>query len=96
METFFQFLYNFNIKKLDLNELKLLCEFASQSQNEGALEVVRVQSLLLVGTAFAPLIYEMKTNCSYEKMIGFIKQIFNNFSRNRELPEKIVTILNKI
>ncbi|RNA31079.1 E3 ubiquitin-ligase RNF213-like [Brachionus plicatilis] len=76
----------------NLNELKLLCEFASQSENEGALEVVRVQSLLLVGTGFAPLIYDMKKDCSYDQMIRHIKQIFNNFSRNRELPEKIDAI----
>ena len=32
-----------------MNSLNLLAEFASESENEGALEVVRVQSLSLVG-----------------------------------------------
>ena len=47
----YEFIEWFKKNVPNLGALKLLCEFASESENEGALEVVRVQSLPLVGTA---------------------------------------------
>jgi len=67
-----------------------LAELASESENEGALEVVRVQSLTLVGTAYSPLIYELKSSTSYEELIGKLKTVHKNLKTNPNLPDKIV------
>ena len=75
----------------DVNALKILCELASESENEGALEVVRVQSLSLVGTAYSPLIYAIKPDISYEEFIKLIRQVHENFKKNPNMPDKIVS-----
>ena len=95
----FQF-YNFRPVKLsstlletkDLPSLKLLAEFASESENEneGALDVVRVQSFQLVGTCYSPLIYDLKTDSSYDQLMEHLKKVHQNLKKNPKLPEKIV------
>lgn len=77
----------------DLNALKLLCEFASESENEGALEVVRVQSLAMVGTAYSPLIFDLKQNFSYDQLIQQVCQVNENLKKNPHLSEKIVSFI---
>ncbi len=74
----------------DLNALKLLCEFASESENEGALEVVRVQSLAMVGTAYSPLIFDIKPNFTYDQLILQVHHVNENLKKNPQLSEKIV------
>ena len=74
----------------DLNALKLLCEFASESENEGALEVVRVQSLAMVGTAYSPLIFDIKPNFTYDQLIQQVHHVNENLKKNPQLSEKIV------
>jgi hypothetical protein len=76
-----------------LNSLNLLAEFASESENEGALEVVRVQSLSLVGTAYSPLIYNMKKDTSYDQLVGYLKIVHQNLKKNPNLTDKIVISL---
>ena len=76
----------------DLNALKLLCEFASESENEGALEVVRVQSLSMVGTAYSPLIFDLKQDASYENLIKQVELVNQNLIKNPKLAEKIVQL----
>ncbi len=56
--------------------LKLLADFASESENEGALEVTRVQTLLLVGTSYAPLIYDLHEIVDYDAFLRKIEQVF--------------------
>lgn len=73
-----------------MTSLKLLAEFASESENEGALEVVRVQSLSLVGTAYSPLIYELNQNTSYDQFFDYLKILHKNLVKNPNLPDKIV------
>ena len=70
--------------------MNLLAEFASESENEGALEVVRVQSLSLVGTAYSPLIYNLKPDTTYEALIGYLNTVHQNLIKNPNLPDKIV------
>lgn len=77
-----------------MNSLNLLAEFASESENEGALEVVRVQSLSLVGTAYSPLIYNMKQDTTYDQLIGYLKIVHQNLKKNPNLPDKIVKSLS--
>ena len=72
--------------------LKLLAEFASESENEGALEVVRVQSLSLVATAYSPLIFDLKQKSSYEDLMKFVKQVHQNSKNNPNLAEKLVKL----
>lgn len=69
----------------------MLAEFASESDNEGALEVARVQSFLLVCSGYSPLIYDLKANSSYEDLISYVEAVQTTFSKNPTLPEKIVT-----
>jgi hypothetical protein len=75
---------------LDIKELQLLADFASESENEGALEVDRVQSLMLVGTAYSPLIYDLKGSTSYEELIAKLKSVHKSLKKNPNLPDKIV------
>ncbi len=75
----------------DLNALKLLCEMASESENEGALEVVRVQSLSMVGTAYSPLIFDLKQDSSYEQLIKQVTLVNQNLDKNPRLAEKNVS-----
>ena len=67
-----------------------MAEFASESENEGALEVVRVQSLSLVGTAYSPLIYDLKQDTTYDQLIVYLKAVHQNLIKNPNLPDKIV------
>lgn len=84
--------------KKDVNALKILCELASESENEGALEVVRVQSLSLVGTAY--LICLLSTASKWASLItNFIKlivQVYENFKKNPNMHEKIVIVFFSI
>jgi hypothetical protein len=73
-----------------LENLKFLAELASESDNEGALEVVRCQSLTMVGTAYGPLIYELKPNSDYGHLLNMIKKLNANLNKNPNLPDKIV------
>ena len=79
---------------LDLQSLKLLAEFASECENEteGALDVVRVQSLQLVGTCYSPLIYDLKSSSSYEQLILLLKKVNEYLMKNPNLPDKIDAI----
>lgn len=74
----------------DLKSLNLLCEFAGESDNEGALEVVRVQSLSMVGTAYSPLIFDLKIDFSYKNLIEQVNLVKKNLRKNPKLPEKMV------
>jgi hypothetical protein len=74
----------------DIGQLKLLAEFASQSENEGALEVIRVQSFILIGSGYSPLIYDFKPDIAYEEFIRRVEDVHKNFKLNLTLPEKIV------
>ncbi len=85
---FIEWLRNIN---RDLNALKLLCEMASESENEGALEVVRVQSLSMVGTAYSPLIFDLKEDSSYEQLFKQVQLVKMNLDKNPNLSEKIVS-----
>lgn len=77
--------------------MKTLCELASESENEGALEVTRVQSLSLVGTTYLPLIYDIrdKPNLSYDEFIKLIRKVHVNYEKNPNMAEKIVIIRNE-
>ena len=77
---------------LDLSSLKLLCDLASESEDGGSLEIIRVQSLSLVGTALSPLIYDMDKRTSFNHLLEKITSIYEIFSKNRDLPEKIVIL----
>lgn len=70
--------------------MKILGDLASESENEGALEVTRVQSLVLVGTTYLPLIYDIKSDISYEEFIQLIDKVHENFKKNPNMAEKLV------
>ena len=77
---------------LALQKLKILAELASESENEGALEIVRCQSLTMVCTAYGPLIYELKADSDYTKLLEMAKKVQLNLKKNPNLPEKIVSL----
>jgi hypothetical protein len=56
------------------------------------LEVVRVQSLQLVGTCYSPLIYDLKSNSSYDELILILIKVNQYLIKNPNLPEKIDAI----
>jgi hypothetical protein len=82
-------------KVRDVKAVKILADLASESENEGALEVVRVQSLTLVGTAYSPLIYDLKKECDHENLIELITTINKNLKKNPELASKLDAIVKE-
>lgn len=74
--------------------MRLLAEFASESENEGALEARRVQTLTLVGTSYAPLIYELKDDIGLNELIHQTEAVCANLNNNPALPERIVSNSN--
>ena len=76
-----------------MHKLSILAELASESENEGALEVVRCQSLTMVCTAYGPLIYELEPKADFKKLLEMTKKVQMNLKKNPSLPEKIVSQL---
>lgn len=70
--------------------LKLLADFAAESEQEGALEVRRVQTLLLVGTAYGPLIYHLDKSSNFDLLLKRVDNVRVNLETNPELPNRIV------
>jgi len=75
-----------------LQKLKILAEIASESENEGALEIVRCQSLTMVCTAYGPLIYDLPPSADYTTLLKLTKQVQHNLSKNPNLPHRIDVI----
>ena len=73
--------------------MKLLADFAAESENEGALEVRRVQTLLLVGTAYGPLIYHLDKKSDFDTLLRRVENVRVNLQTNPQLPNRIVTKL---
>ena len=76
-----------------MQKLNILAELASESENEGALEVVRCQSLTMVCTAYGPLIYDLKSESDFRKLLEMVRKVQMNLKKNPNLPEKIVSLL---
>lgn len=76
--------------------MRLLAEFASESENEGPLEVRRIQTLLLVGTSYAPLIYDLKQNADENDLLQACERVCSNLDSNPSLADGIVRIFNKL
>lgn len=70
--------------------MRLLLEFASESENEGALEARRVQTLNLVVTSYAPLIYDLNIDAGLNELIQQAEAVCVNLANNQTLPERIV------
>lgn len=70
--------------------MKFFGEMASEFENEGALEIVRTQSLSLVGDLYSPIIYHLKKDITYQEFISNITKVFENFNKNRNMTEKLV------
>lgn len=70
--------------------MKLLAEFASESENEGPLEVRRIQTLLLVGTAYAPLIYDLNQNSDENDLLQACERVCSSLDTNPGLADGMV------
>lgn len=77
-----------------MEKLKFLAELASESENEGALEIIRCQSLTMVGTSYGPLIYELNPKANFEELLNMVKLLSANLKKNPKLAEKIVSPLS--
>ena len=62
------------LRKTTPDSLELLCDFASELENEGALEAVRFQSLLMIITSYSSLIHDDK-NSSFDDIIKQINLV---------------------
>ena len=74
--------------------MRLLAEFAAESENEGALEARRVQTLTLVVTSYAPLIYDLKKDAGLNDLIHQAEAVCACLNNNPTLPERIVINYN--
>ena len=73
-------------------DLKLLTEFASES--EGALEISKLQKLIVVGTSYQPLIYGIKekTDASFDDLLELVEAVIVNVKNNPELADSLVNL----
>ena len=71
--------------------LNLLAEFAYEAEN--AFDVTRVQTLLIVGTSYEPLIHNIYKVTGYEALLGRMCQVFQNLKQNEKIADKLVSHL---
>jgi hypothetical protein len=78
-----------------MNDLKLLTEFAAES--EGALEISKLQKLIVVGTCYQPLIYGLKVNqkSSFNDLLELVEAVVFNLKNNPDLGDSLATIANQ-
>jgi hypothetical protein len=78
-----------------INDLKLLTEFAAES--EGALEISKLQKLIVVGTCYQPLIYGLKEKqkSSFNDLLELVEAVVFNLKNNPDLGDSLATIANQ-
>ena len=71
-------------------DLKLLTEFAAES--EGALEISKLQKLIVVGTSYQPLIYGIKEKTDFNHLLELVEAVIANVKNNPELADSLVNL----
>lgn len=67
----------------------------SEFENEGALEIARVQSLSLVGDLYSPIIYDLNKNVTLDEFITKISKLFQNYKKNPNMADYLVRNINQ-
>ena len=73
--------------------MKLLTEFAAES--EGALEISKLQKLILVGTLYQPLIYGLTKTTDFKTLVELVSHVCGSLKNNPELPDSLVNYLKQ-
>ncbi|KAI6647030.1 E3 ubiquitin-protein ligase [Oopsacas minuta] len=71
----------------DLNELKTFIDISLTTCGGNPVDIDRITCLSSVCTNFAPLIFQVDENTSYETLIARCKQVIESVERNKELTE---------
>ncbi|KAI6655290.1 E3 ubiquitin-protein ligase, partial [Oopsacas minuta] len=71
----------------DINELKTFIDISLTTCGGNPVDVDRITCLSSVCTNFAPLIFQVDENTSYETLIDRCKQVIESVERNKELTE---------
>ena len=66
-------------------------DLASISAGEGAMEVDKVKCLHAATTGYAPLIFNLDSNCNYEKFLEKCKDVWRELEADPGLPKKLVS-----
>ena len=82
---------------VDIMGLKFLVELASASTNEpNADRDLLARALKDAGTAFAPLIYDLKLNDDFQKFMSHCEKVWHFLEEDSHVSEKLLEIRNKI
>ena len=78
-----------------INDLKLLTEFAAES--EGALEISKLQKLIVVGTCYQPLIYGLKEKqkSGFKHLLDLVEAVLVNLKNTPDLGDSLAAIANQ-
>ena len=71
----------------DLNELKTFVDISLTTCGGNPVDVDRITCLSSVCTNFAPIIFQIDENTSYETLIARCRQVMESVERNRELTK---------
>ena len=71
----------------DLNELKTFIDISLTTCGGNLVDIDRITCLSSVCTNFAPLIFQIDENTSYETLIARCKQVIESVERNKELTK---------
>ena len=71
----------------DLNELKTFVDISQTTCGGNPVDVDRITCLSSVCTNFAPIIFQIDENTSYETLIAKCRQVMESVERNKELTK---------
>ena len=77
---------------LDPKEVKVLVDLAMISaEGQGDLEVSKVSCLHAAVTGYAPLIYELESDCDFQKFLIKCQAVWKAVDVDKDLPKKLVS-----
>ena len=71
----------------DLNELKTFVDISLTTCGGNPVDVDRITCLSSICTNFAPIIFQIDENTSYETLIARCRQVIESVERNKELTK---------
>ena len=71
-------------------ELKVFVDLAMMSAGDEPMNIKKVQCLHSAVIGYAPLIFDLKTNCDFKQLLEMFKIVFKEFEANPKLPNQLV------
>ncbi len=88
-----------NIK--DIKELKYFVEIVSTTkpsdiQNQNSNRALLPKTLKEAGIAFAPLIFDLKTDDGFEKFMGLCQTVWSHLENDKKISQKLIALKDEI